>query len=71
MSTAQHGSISSHSYHQIHIIQMLPVQFHSVDAAKIDFVTTKQRQQIIDALFVGLVPFFQSLPPQGFGGLAS
>eukprot|EP00978_Attheya_sp_CCMP212_P045963 scaffold367680_cov47-Attheya_sp.AAC.5 len=49
---------------------MLSIEFDPIDARKFHPMMPKDTQQVIDALFVRLVPRFQSLPSQRLGRLS-
>ena len=71
MCCTQYRPISSHGNHQIHILQMLSIQFHSIHTGKINIVAAKNVEEITDAVFMGLVAWFKTFPAKGFGGLSS
>jgi hypothetical protein len=52
VSRTQDGTITADCNHQINIRQMLPIEFNSIDATKINLMMTQNAQQIVDTLFV-------------------
>ena len=44
MRRTQHGPIPAHGNHQVHIGQMLPVQFDTIDARVFDVILTQDRE---------------------------